>query len=108
MTSRFSGSPAETALCQAGSWYMSKLSTFAINLYSVGVQLRSLISLSCHKFKYTFGSNFPLYTNPVAPEPSTDKNGLQIHFCQPGPAVAHTLSPSSIQSQFSDAVFKWA
>src|SRR5699024_606457 len=42
------------------------------------------------------------------PDPNTDKNGLHVHFCHPGPAVAQTLSFSSIHSQFDAAVFKWA
>ena len=45
------------------------------------------------KCKYVFASNFPLYINAVAPLPKVAKKGLQIHFCQPGAAVAHTISP---------------
>src|SRR5699024_2178476 len=31
-------------------------------------------------------------------------NGLQTHFCQPGAAVAQTVSPSRMSSQFSASV----
>ncbi|CJQ28841.1 Uncharacterised protein [Streptococcus pneumoniae] len=106
MTSLFNGSPADTALCNASKLYSLKFSTFAINLYSVGVQQSTFTLLSSNKFKYVFGSNLPWYTNPVAPEPRVAKNGLQIHFCQPGLAVAHTTSFSSIPSQFGALVRK--
>src|SRR5699024_5690218 len=77
------------------------LSDVTIIRYSVGVQHKTLISSDSNKCKYLSALKPPLYTNPVAPEPSTDKNGLHTHFCQPGAAVAHTLSDSLIPSQFA-------